>query len=97
MVNDIEKNIETHLLYSRFNSINDIKGKINSIFQFGKVRSLYASESEICEEQDNLIDGEIEIKEMVYPIEVWYLFDRAGHFYITEITVHHGVHSSCCC
>ena len=85
---DTERCIELELLHNRFNSISQIKEKINSAIGFdSKVESLFVSESETFEEQDNLIDGEVKIKGKIYLLEVWYLLDNAGKFYITEINL----------
>ena len=70
------------IIGQRFANLTELKNEIEKLTN-RKVATIIASESDIVDNCDNMIDFEFENDSDSYTI--YYLFDNANNYYITEI------------
>ena len=78
----METIFDEQLIGKRFNNLTELKNELEKLTK-RKIISIFESESDIVEDCDNMIDFEFENDGNVYTI--YYLFDNAKRYYITEI------------
>lgn len=78
----METIFDEQLIGKRFNNLTELKNKLEKLTK-RKIISIFESESDIVENCDNMIDFEFENDDNVYTI--YYLYDNAKNYYITEI------------